>query len=197
MKQGTIVLLVVVGLALLVIFGIFIGPYNGMVSRSQNTSQMWSNVETQYQRRNDLYSTVMATIKGSAKFEQQTLTDVIEARSKATSITVDASKLTPESVKQFEQAQDGFKSSFGRLMAIAEQYPDLKTTAAFQDFQTQQEGTENRINKARQDFNDVVKDYNTYIMTFPHNIVANMYGFTSKGYFQAQAGTDKVPNVSF
>jgi len=188
---------VVIVLVLLVVFGIFINPYNGMVNRSQNASQMWSNVETQYQRRNDLYSTVMATIKGSAKFEQQTLTDVIAARAQATSITVDASKLTPESIQKFQQAQDGFKSSFGRLMAVAEQYPELQTTAAFRDFQTQQEGTENRINKARQDFNDAVKDYNTYIMTFPHNLVSNMYGFTSKGFFQAQAGTENVPKVSF
>jgi LemA protein len=197
MKQSTIVLLAVIGLIVILVFGFFISPYNGMVSRGQNVSQMWSNVETQYQRRNDLYSSVIGTIKGSAKFEQQTLTDVIEARSKATSITVDASKLTPQSVQQFQQAQDGFKSSFGRLMAVAEQYPELQTTAAFRDFQTQQEGTENRINKARQDFNDVVKDYNTYIMSFPHNLVASMFGYSAKGYFEAQTGTDKVPNVSF
>ncbi|MGP8216331.1 MAG: LemA family protein [Bacteroidia bacterium] len=197
MKQSTITLLIVLGVFVILLFAVFINPYNGMVSRSQSTSQMWSNVETQYQRRNDLYSTVISTIKGSAKFEQQTLTAVIDARSKATSITVDASKLTPESIQQFQQAQDAFKSSFGRLMAVAEQYPELQTTTAFRDFQTQQEGTENRINKARQDFNDVVKDYNTYIMTFPHNIVSSMFGFKEKGYFQAQAGTEKVPNVSF
>lgn len=188
---------VVVLIILLIVFGIFINPYNGMVNRSQATSQMWSNVETQYQRRNDLYSTVMATIKGSAKFEQSTLTEVIAARAQATSVTVDASKLTPESIQKFEQAQDGFKSSFGRLMAVAEQYPELQTTAAFRDFQTQQEGTENRITKARQDFNDAVNDYNSYIQRFPHNLVAGMYGFTAKGYFKAQAGTDSVPKVSF
>lgn len=197
MSRTLTIALVVLGVLLLIVYGIFINPYNGAVSRSQNASQMWSNVETQYQRRNDLYSTVISTIKGSAKFEQQTLTSVIEARSKATSITVDPSKLTPESIQQFQQAQDGFKSSFGRLMAVAEQYPELQTTAAFRDFQTQQEGTENRINKARQDFNDAVKDYNTYIMTFPHNLVSSMYGFTQKGYFQADAGSSKVPNVSF
>ncbi len=188
---------VVIVVVLLIVFGIFIGPYNGMVSRSQATSQMWSNVETQYQRRTDLYSTVMATIKGSAKFEQQTLTDVIAARAQATSVTVDASKLTPESIQKFQQAQDAFKSSFGRLMAVAEQYPELQTTAAFRDFQTQQEGTENRITKARQDFNDAVNDYNTYIQSFPHNLVAGMYGYAQKGYFQAQAGTENVPKVSF
>ncbi len=193
----TLGILIGVIVVILIIFGIFINPYNGMVNRSQNTSKMWSNVETQYQRRSDLYSTVIATIKGSAKFEQSTLTAVIEARSKATSITVDASKLTPESIQQFQQAQDGFKSSFGRLMAVAEQYPELQTTAAFRDFQTQQEGTENRITKARTDFNDAVNDYNSYIMTFPHNIVSNMYGFTAKGYFKANAGTETVPKVSF
>jgi LemA protein len=197
MKQSTITVLVVIGIIAIIVIGLFVSPYNGMVSRNQTISQMWSNVETQYQRRNDLYSSVVSTIKGSAKFEQQTLTDVIEARSKATSINIDASKLTPESVQQFQQAQDGFKSSFGRLMAVAEQYPELQTTAAFRDFQTQQEGTENRINKARQDFNDVVKEYNTYILTFPHNIVASMFGFTAKGYFQSQPGTDKVPTISF
>ena len=193
----TVTIAVVILLIILVVFGIFITPYNGMVRRSNETSKTWSDVETQYQRRNDLYTTVINTIKGSAKFEQSTLTSVIEARSKATSITVDASKLTPESIQQFQQAQDGFKSSFGRLMAVAEQYPDLKTTAAFQDFQTQQEGTENRINKARTDFNAAVNDYNNYIGTFPHNLVAGMYNFTAKGYFKADAGTDKVPNVSF
>lgn len=196
MKQTWVVLIVI--LAFFIILGVLlIAPYNGMVTRSQTISQMWSNVETQYQRRNDLYTTVINTIKGSAKFEQQTLTAVIEARSKATSITIDPSKLTPENIQQFQQSQDAFKSSFGRLMAVAEQYPELQTTAAFRDFQTQQEGTENRINKARQDFNDVVKDYNTYIMTFPHNLTASMFGFKEKGYFQAQAGTENVPNVSF
>ncbi len=197
MKQSTITLLVVIGIIAIIVIGFFVSPYNGMINRSQTISQKWSDVESQYQRRNDLYSSVVSTIKGSAKFEQQTLTDVIEARSKATSINIDASKLTPASVQQFQQAQDGFKSSFGRLMAVAEQYPELQTTAAFRDFQTQQEGTENRINKARQDFNDVVKEYNTYIMTFPHNIVASMFGFTAKGYFESQPGTDKVPNISF
>jgi LemA protein len=196
MKQTWVVLIVI--LSFFIILGILlVAPYNGMVSRSQTISQYWSNVETQYQRRNDLYSTVINTIKGSAKFEQQTLTAVIEARSKATSITIDASKLTPENIQQFQQSQDAFKSSFGRLMAVAEQYPELQTTAAFRDFQTQQEGTENRINFARQSFNDAVKDYNTYIMTFPHNLTASMFGFKEKGYFQAQAGTENVPNVSF
>src|ERR1700739_3639173 len=121
----TATIAVVILLIILVVFGIFITPYNGMVRRSNETSKTWSDVETQYQRRNDLYTTVINTIKGSAKFEQSTLTSVIEARSKATSITVDASKLTPESIQQFQQAQDGFKSSFGRLMAVSEQYPDL------------------------------------------------------------------------
>jgi LemA protein len=196
MKQTWVVLIVI--LSFFIILGILlVAPYNGMVSRSQTISQSWSNVETNYQRRNDLYTTVINTIKGSAKFEQQTLTAVIEARSRATSITIDPSKLTPENIQQFQQSQDAFKSSFGRLMAVAEQYPELQTTVAFRDFQTQQEGTENRINFARQNFNDAVKDYNTYIMTFPHNLTASMFGFKEKGYFQAQAGTENVPNVSF
>ncbi len=196
MKQTWVVLIVI--LTFLIILGVLlVAPYNGMVKRSQNVSNMWSDVETQYQRRNDLYTTVVNTIKGSAKFEQSTLVDVINARSKATSINIDASKLTPENVQQFQQAQDAFKTSFGRLMAVAEQYPELQTTAAFRDFQTQQEGTENRINFARQNFNDAVKDYNTYIMTFPHNLTASMFGFKEKGYFQAQTGSENVPNVSF
>lgn len=196
MKQSSVVLIVI--LAFLIILGIvLIAPYNGMVTRNQAINQAWSNVETNYQRRNDLYTTVVNTIKGSAKFEQQTLTDVIAARAKATSITIDASNLTPDKLQQFQQAQDAFKSSFGRLMAVAEQYPELQTTAAFRDFQSQQEGTENRINFARQQFNDAVKDYNSYILTFPHNLTASMFGFKEKAYFQAQQGTENVPNVSF
>jgi LemA protein len=197
MNRSWIVILGVVGIIILLVYSLFIGPYNSIVNRSQTTSEMWSNVETQYQRRTDLYSTIISTIKGSEKFEQQTLTAVIDARSKATSITVDASKLTPESIQKFEQAQDAFKSSFGRLMAVAEQYPELQTTAAFRDFQTQQEGTENRINKARQDFNEAVKGYNAYILSFPGNLIASRYGYTEKGYFKADAGSEKVPNVSF
>lgn len=196
MKQTYVVLIVII--SFLIILGVvLVAPYNGMVNRNQAISQAWSNVETNYQRRNDLYTTVVNTIKGSAKFEQQTLTDVIDARSKATSINIDASKLTPENLQQFQQAQDAFKSSFGRLMAVAEQYPELQTTAAFRDFQTQQEGTENRINFARQNFNDAVKDYNSYILTFPHNLTASMFGFKEKAYFQSQPGTENVPNVSF
>lgn len=171
--------------------------YNAMVSMDQDVKSKWSQVESQYQRRNDLYNSVVKVIQGSAQFEQQTLQAVIEARSKATSIQVDPSKLTPESIAAFQQAQNQYAGAFGRLLAVAERYPDLQTTAAFKDFQTQIEGTENRINKARDDFNQSVQGYNTYIKKFPNNLFARLYGCTEKGYFEANPGTENPPDINF
>jgi LemA protein len=136
-------------------------------------------------------------IEGSAEFERGTLKDVIEARSKASSITVDPSKLTPESIQQFQQAQDQLSSAFNRLLVTVERYPTLQTTQQFRDFQTQIEGTENRINKARDDFNLSVQDYNTYIKKFPTNLLAGMFGFTEKGYFKSNPGTENPPDINF
>ena len=188
---GIIILIVIIG------YSSCKNTYNSMVTKSQDTQSKWAQVESQYQRRNDLYNSVVKTIQGSAQFEQNTLREVIEARSKATSIQVDPSKLTPESIAAFQQAQAQYQGAFGRLLAVAEQYPQLQTTAAFRDFQTQIEGTENRINKARDDFNLSVQDYNTTIKKFPNNLFAGMFGFTEKGYFKSNPGTENPPDINF
>ena len=193
----TWIILGVIILVVILIYSSCKGTYNAMVTKSQNTKEKWAEVESQYQRRNDLYNSVVKVIQGSAQFEQQTLQAVIEARAKATSIQVDPSKLTPESIAAFQAAQNQYAGAFGRLLAVAERYPDLKTTAAFRDFQTQIEGTENRINKARDDFNQSVQDYNTYIKKFPTNLVAGIFGFKEKGYFQANPGTENPPDINF
>jgi LemA protein len=192
--------LITIGIVLLVAFlaySTFKGAYNSMVTRNQQVESMWAGVETQYQRRMDLYSSVVSTIRGSKDFEQETLTQVIEARSRASSVQVDPSKLTPESIEQFQQAQGQLSSAFSRLMVVVERYPELQTTAAFRDFQVQIEGTENCINKARNDFNTAVQDYNTYIKQFPTNLMAGLFGFSEKGYFKAAAGADQAPNIEF
>ena len=193
----TWIILGVIVLIVILIYSSCKGTYNSMVRMSQDTQSKWAQVEGQYQRRNDLYNSVVKVIQGSAQFEQQTLQAVIEARSKATSIQVDASKLSPEQIDAFQQAQNQYAGAFGRLLAVAERYPDLQTTAAFRDFQTQIEGTENRINKARDDFNESVQGYNTYIKSFPTNLFAGMFGFTEKGYFKANTGTENPPDINF
>jgi LemA protein len=173
------------------------GTYNTMVTKDQDTKSKWAQVESQYQRRNDLYNSVVKVIQGSADFEKGVLTDVVEARAKATSINVDPTKLTPESIAAFQQAQTQYAGAFARLLAVVERYPDLKTTQAFRDFQTQIEGTENRINKARDDFNLSVQDYNTTIKRFPSNLFAGIFGFTEKGYFEANPGSENPPDINF
>jgi len=188
---GVLVLIVIIG------YSSCKNAYNNLVQKSQDTQSKWAQVESQYQRRTDLYNSVVKTIQGSAAFEQNTLREVIEARSKATSIQVDPSKLTPESIAAYQAAQSQLSGAFGRLIAVAEQYPDLKTTQAFRDFQTQIEGTENRINKARDDFNLSVQNYNTTIKSFPTMLYAGMLGFTEKGYFKANAGTENPPDINF
>ncbi len=171
--------------------------YNSMVKKDENVKAAWGAVQSQYQRRADLVPNLVNTVKGAANFEKSTLTAVIEARAKATSIQVDPSKLTPESIQQFQAAQGQLGSALGKLLAVSEAYPDLKSNANFQSLQTQLEGTENRINVSRLDFNTAVQDYNSSIRTFPANITAKMFGFTEKGYFAAEAGADKAPKVSF
>lgn len=196
MKKSLITIGVVVLIALIGFLSLQ-GSYNKMVTRNQEVESMWAGVETQYQRRMDLYGSVVSTIKGSAEFEQETLTKVIEARSKASSVQVDPTKLTPESLEQFQQAQGELASAFGRLMVVMERYPELQTTAQFRDFQAQIEGTENRINKARNDFNQSVQGYNTYIKKFPNNLMAGLFGFAEKGYFKAAAGSEQAPKIEF
>ncbi|GAA5222415.1 LemA family protein [Membranihabitans marinus] len=197
MKKSSLILIGIVVVLGLIMYQTFSGSYNKMVTMNEGVEAAWSTVETQYQRRTDLYSSVVSTIKGSKDFEQETLTQVIEARSKASSVQVDASNLSAEKLAEFQNAQTQLSSAFSRLMVTVERYPDLKTTQAFNDFQTQIEGTENRINKARNDFNTEVRAYNTYIKKFPTNLTASIFGFDDKAYFEADAGSEKAPEIKF
>lgn len=174
-----------------------IGGYNGMVQMDEQVQNKWANVETQYQRRADLIPNLVSTVKGYAKHEQQTLEDVVKARSEATQVKVDAENLTPEKLAAFQKAQSGVSSALGRLLAVAENYPDLKANQNFLELQSQLEGTENRITVARKDFNDTAKSYNQAIRQFPKNILAGIFGFEKKSYFEAEAGSEKAPKVEF
>jgi LemA protein len=167
----------------------------GLATADLNVQNKWSDVETNYQRRTDLYSSVVKTIEGSANFEKSTLKQVIDARARATSVRVDVNDST--SLQQFQQAQAQLQGSFSRLMAVAEAYPDLKTTKSFQDFQAQIEGTENRINVARRDFNGSVNAYNQKVRLFPNNIFASILGYHVKGFYKADAGAEKNPDINF
>jgi LemA protein len=194
MSTGKITLIVIA--ALFVIVGFWgCNGYNGLVSADQGVKKVWSNVETNYQRRTDLYSSVIKTIEGSANFEKSTLKEVLEARSKATQIKVDIND--PASLEAYQKAQANLQGSFSRLMAVAENYPNLKTTDAFRDFQTQIEGTENRINVARQDYNKAIEDYNLRVKRFPGVILARLFGYTDKPYYKADEGTEKAPEIKF
>ncbi|MGD8428563.1 MAG: LemA family protein [Balneolaceae bacterium] len=183
-------------IVLLVIFGI--NSYNGLVQKQQNVNQSWAQVENQYQRRSDLIPNLVNTVKGAANFEQQTLTNVIEARSKATSIQVSASDLNnPQKLQQFQQAQQQLSGALSRLMVTVERYPELKANQNFRDLQVQLEGTENRITTERQRFNESVQNYNTAIKKFPTNLFAGLFGFNDKAYFQAEEGAQQAPEVNF
>ncbi|MBK7147648.1 MAG: LemA family protein [Bacteroidetes bacterium] len=171
--------------------------YNSMVEKREAVNGAWGNVESAYQRRADLIPNLVNTVKGAANFEQTTLTAVVEARAKATSIQLTADDLTEENLQKFQEAQDGLKGALKSLMMVTENYPELKATASFQELQAQLEGTENRINTERNLFNEAVKDYNAYIASFPQLMFAKMFGFTPKAYFKAAAGTEKAPEVKF
>ncbi len=194
MSTKNLTLIVIAALILILGVGGCRG-YNGLVSDEQAVSKAWSNVETNYQRRTDLYSSVVKVIEGSANFEKSTLKDVLAARASATQVKVDIND--PASLAKYQAAQGQLQSAFGRLMAVAEAYPDLKTTKAFQDFQTNIEGTENRINTARRDFNDAVNNYNLKVKKFPNNIFASIFGFKVKEYYKADAGSEKNPDINF
>ena len=194
MKKSLIILLSVIGF--FVIIGLwFSGTYNSLVTKEEGVSAQWKNVEIEYQARADKTKNLMEIVKGAANFEKSTLQDVVEARSKATSIQLNADDLTPEKLAQFEKSQAQFSSSLGKLMAIAENYPQLQAVQAFRDFQTQYEGMENRISTQRRRFNEVSQDYNTYIRRFPRNIVSSMFGFEKKAYFSSQEGTETAPDI--
>jgi len=168
-----------------------------MVSLDESVKGQWAQVQNVYQRRLDLIPNLVNTVKGYANFEKETLTQVIEARSKATSVNIDASKLTPANLKTFQQSQDGLSSALSRLMVVVEKYPDLKANQNFLELQAQLEGTENRISIERQKFNEVTREYNTYIKGFIQRFWANMFGFNEKGYFEATQGAEKAPEVKF
>jgi len=194
MKTSSIIL-IVLGAFLLIIGFWGCGGYNGLVSADQGVKKVWGNVETNYQRRTDLYNSVIKTIEGSANFEKSTLKEVMEARAKATQIQVDIND--PASLEAYQKAQANLQGSFSRLMAVAENYPNLKTTDAFRDFQAQIEGTENRINVARQDYNKAIEDYNLRVKKFPGVILARLFGYNDKPFYKADEGTEKAPKIDF
>jgi LemA protein len=200
MKKGCLIGLIIAGFLVLVIIGLIswgTKAYNGMVTMQESVTSQWGNVQTAYQRRSDLIPNFVNTVKGAANFEQTTLTQVIEARAKATSVTIDPTKMTAENMQQFQQAQGQLSSALSRLMVVVEQYPELKATQNFRDLQVELEGTENRISVERRKFNEVALVYNTYIRRFPQNFLAGMYGFQAKPYFEATPGAEKAPEVKF
>ncbi len=196
MKKGVIAL-IVLGLLAVILYMLFRGSYNGMVEKQETTAAQWANVETSYQRRADLIPNLVNTVKGAADFERSTLTEVIEARSQATSINVNANELNPEQLQKFQAAQDKLSGALSRLLVTVERYPELKANQNFLALQSQLEGTENRISVERRRFNEVVRDYNTFIKQFPRFIIANLAGFDEKGYFTSAPGTENAPEVSF
>ena len=196
MKKSYIVL-IVIGLFLVITFSWVKGTYNGMVTNEEGVSTAWAQVENVYQRRADLIPNLVNTVKGYAEHEKGTLQAVIEARSKATGININADNMNAASMKQFMAAQDGLSSALSKLMVVVERYPDLKANQNFLALQSQLEGTENRIATERRRFNEAAKTYNVSIKKFPGNIFANMFGFEKKDYFKATEGADKAPEVKF
>lgn len=196
MKKGLIAGAIVIA----VILGGFLwvkGAYNNMVTADEGVSAAWAQVENVYQRRADLIPNLVSTVKGYAEHESATFEDVTAARAKATQITVDPSELEPEEIAEFNKAQGELSSALGRLLMITENYPDLKANQNFRDLQAQLEGTENRIATERMKFNEAAQKYNTMIRRFPDNIIASMFDFEKKGYFEAQAGAETAPKVEF
>ena len=194
MKKVTIIIIVAV-VAVIAIWAV--SGYNSLVGMDENVSNQWANVETQYQRRADLIPNLVNTVKGYAAHEKETLEGVIAARSQATQIKVDPTDLTPEKLAEYQKAQGQLATALGKLLAITENYPDLKANQNFLELQAQLEGTENRINVARKNFNDAAKAYNTTIRRFPKNILAGMFGFDKRAYFEATEGAEQAPQVQF
>lgn len=201
MKNKGCLIAVAVLVLVVVLSGLWLaGRYNKMVelrSGENGYEKVWADVQAQYQRRSDLIPNLVATVKGYADFEQKTLTDVVEARAKATQITVDPSQLTPAALEQFQSAQGELSQALGRLMVVAERYPDLKANQNFLELQSQLEGTENRISVARQRFNQAASAYNAYILKFPSNLIAGMFGFERATLFQADESAQAAPKVEF
>ena len=188
-----------IGIVIVIAIGFFYvkGKYNTMATQGETVNQAWSQVENVYQRRADLIPNLVNTVKGYASHEKETLEGVIEARSKATSVNIDPSNLTAQNMQQFQQAQQGLSSALSRLMVVVEKYPDLKANQNFLQLQSQLEGTENRIAVERQKFNKSVESYNKFLITFPNNMFAGMFGFEKKPYFEMDKGAETVPEVKF
>lgn len=193
MKKSTIIIIAVA--ALVAVWGI--SSYNGLVSMDEGVQNKWADVETQYQRRADLIPNLVNTVKGYAAHESETLQAVVEARAKATSVNIDPSNMSAEQIANFQKAQDGVSSALSRLLVTVEKYPDLKANENFKELQAQLEGTENRISVARRDYNESARKYNTTLRSFPKNILAGMFGFEKKAYFEAQEGSEQAPTVQF
>lgn len=196
MKKSYIILIVVA----VILIGGFVwvkNTYNGLVKADEGVSAAWAQVENVYQRRADLIPNLVATVKGYAAHESETLESVVAARSKATQVTVDPADLSEAQIEKFNEAQGELSSALGRLLMITENYPDLKANENFRDLQAQLEGTENRIATERMKFNETARAYNTKMRSFPTNIIASIFGFEKKGYFEAQAGAETAPKVEF
>jgi LemA protein len=196
MKSRNLTLIIIL-VVILLFGGCACNGYNSLVKLDENVKGRWGNVQSEYQRRSDLIPNLVNTVKGAANFEQTTLTNVIQARANATQVKIDANDLSPEKIAQFQQAQGQVTSALSRLLAVVENYPDLKATQNFRDLQAQLEGTENRIKVSRNDFNTSVQDYNSTARRFPNSIFAGMFGFHTKGYFQSEPGSEKAPDVKF
>lgn len=200
MKKGCLIgIVIAVFLGILVLVTVLWGVrvYNQMVTMNESVTSQWGNVETQYQRRSDLIPNFVNTVKGAANFEQETLTQVIEARSKATSVTIDPTNLNEQNLAQFQEAQGEISSALSRLMVVMERYPELKATQNFRDLQVELEGTENRISTERRKFNEVAQIYNAFIKRFPQSFIAGLGGFQAKPYFKSAEGADRAPEVKF
>ncbi|RFM25732.1 LemA family protein [Deminuibacter soli] len=196
MKTKNLALIVIVALVL-ILGGCGCAGYNGLVTQDEAVKNKWANVQSDYQRRADLIPNLVNTVKGEANFEQTTLQNVINARASATQIKVNAEDLTPEKLQQFQAAQGQLSAALGRLLAVSENYPNLRANDAFRGLQAQLEGTENRIKVSRNDFNAAVQDYNVKVRSFPMNLFSGVFGFRPKAGFQADAGSDKAPEVKF
>ena len=200
MKRGCLIWIILSAFLALILLGIVMWGtkvYNSMVSLQEGVTSQWGNVETQYQRRADLIPNFVNTVKGAAAFEQETLTQVIEARAKATQVTLDPTNMTAENMQQFQAAQGELSSALSRLMVVVEKYPELKATQNFRDLQVELEGTENRISVERRKFNETAQSFNIFIKRFPQNIIAGMFGFTARPYFESMEGAEKAPEVKF
>lgn len=196
MKKNTIILISVIAVVIISFFW-GISSYNSLVTLRENVNSQWANVESQYQRRSDLIPNLVQTVKGYATHESSTLEGVVAARAKATQVTIDPKNLTPEKLQEYQAAQGQVSSALGKLLMITENYPNLKANQNFLELQAQLEGTENRISVERNRFNDVAKSYDITIQRFPKSIIASLFGFKEKPYFEAEKGTEKAPAVKF